>query len=109
MKATAYTRYKYSGELYKYVTKQVGDDQIQEYYFTGVVPLKAIVDFSGQLRLQCPQSIPVGSVINNIKDSNGQLLLEGQPWEITGLEPIVNAFNAIEEYRLRAIKFAGEL
>lgn len=109
MKANAFMRYKYSGDLYKYVIKTTGDSQTQEYYFSKRIPLKASLELGGTLRLKTEEPVLVGSLISNIKDISGNPILDDQVWEITGVEPIVNAFSTVEEYRIRAIKYAGEL
>ena len=44
-----------------------------------------------------------------IKDSNGNLILDDAIWQISGLEPILNAFNTIEGYRMKAVKYQGTL
>lgn len=109
MKANAFNRYKYSGDLYKYVDVTVGETTTQEYYFVKRIPIKVSLEISGQLRIKCEEPIQIGSVISNITDIDNNQILDQQNWEITGLEPILNPFNFIEEYRLRAIKFAGTL
>ena len=109
MKSNAFNRYKYSGDLYKYVTVNKGETITQEYFFAKRIPLKASLQLNGSLMLKAEQKIEVGSLVSNIKDGDGNSILGDQVWETTGLEPIVNSFSAIEEYRIRAIKFAGIL
>jgi len=109
MKPMAYTRHKYSAEFYKFVIEKVGDTETTKYYFVGMIALTAGLDISGRLGIRSEQPIPINSVIANIKDSNGELILDDSAWQIVGLEPVLNAFSAIESYRMKAVKFQGTL
>lgn len=109
VKPMAYNRHKYSADFYKFVNQQAGDTQITKYYFVGVVPITAGLDISGRLGIRCEQPIPINSVISNIKDLNGELILDDSAWQIVGLEPVLNAFSSIESYRMKAVKFQGTL
>jgi hypothetical protein len=105
----AYSRHKYSADFYKFVIEKVGDTETTKYYFVGVVPITAGLDISGRLGVKCEQPIPINSVIANIKDTNGELILDDSAWQIVGLEPVLNAFSSIESYRMKAVKFQGTL
>jgi hypothetical protein len=109
MKPMAYNRHKYSGELYKFVRKVIGDTTTLEYYFVGNIAITSGLDVSGRMIIKCDEPIQIGSVISNIKDSNGNLILDDIAWQINNLEPILNAFNNIESYRMKAVKFQGTL
>jgi len=109
MKPLAYTRHKYSGEFYKFVRETVGDTSTLNYYFVGNVPLTAGIDKTGRMTINIEQPIAVGSLIANIKDSNGNLILDDTVWQISNLEPVLNAFSSIESYRLRAVKYQGTI
>lgn len=109
MKPLAYTRHKYSGELYKFVRSTVGTTSSLSYYFVGNVSLTAGLAKTGQLTIRSDQPLAIGSLIANIKDSTGNLILDDTIWQISGLEPVLNAFNAIESYRMKAVKYQGTL
>jgi hypothetical protein len=109
MKPLAYSRYKYSGEFYKFVRTTVGSTSSLSYYFVGNIALTAGLAKTGQLTIRADQPIAIGSLIANIKDSNGNLILDDAIWQISGLEPILNAFNTIEGYRMKAVKYQGTL
>lgn len=109
MKPLAYTRHKYSGDFYKYVRETVGDTSTLKYYFVGNVALTAGVDKTGRMTIRTDQPIAVASLIANIKDSDGNLILDDTIWQISNLEPVLNAFNNVEGYRLRAVKFQGTI
>jgi hypothetical protein len=109
MKPMAYNRNKYSGQLYKFVRETIGDTSAVSYYFVGDIALTAGLDISGRMLIRCDEPIAIGSVIANIKDSNNNLILDDTSWQINNLEPVLNAFNNIESYRMRAVKFQGTL
>ena len=109
MKPLAFNRHKYSGEFYKFVRNTVGTKTSLSYYFVGNIALTAGLAKTGQLTIRCDQPIAIGSLIANIKDTNGNLILDDAIWQISGLEPILNAFNAIESYRMKAVKYQGTL
>jgi len=107
MQPMAYGRHKYSGELYKFVRETVGSTSTVKYYFSRSISLTAGVDKSGRMTIKTDEPVALGSLIANIKDANGDLILDDMIWQVNGLEPILNAFSNIESYRLRAVKFQG--
>ena len=109
MKPMGYNRYKYSAELYKFVREAVGTSSIVKYYYVGNIALTAGLGPTGKMVIKTDEPVAIGSVISKIKDANGELILDSESWQVSGLEPILNAFNSIESYRLKAVKFQGEL
>jgi hypothetical protein len=109
MKPLAYTRHKYSGEFYKFVRNTVGTTSSISYYFVGNIFLTAGLAKTGQLTIRSDQPVAIGSLIANIKDSNNNLILDDSVWQISGLEPILNAFNNVEGYRMKAVKYQGTI
>lgn len=109
MKPRAYSRHKYSAELYKYVREVVGDTTTLNYYFVGTFFLTAGVNKTGQMTIRADQPLQIGSLLKDIKDADGNLILDDTIWQISNLEPIMNAFNTIESYRMRAVKFQGTI
>lgn len=109
MQPMAYNRNKYSAELYKFVRETVGSNSVVKYYFSDNISLTASVDKSGRMTLKTDEPLALGWLVANIKDANGNLILDDMIWQINGLEPILNAFNTIENYRQRAVKFQGTI
>lgn len=109
MQPMAYSRNKYSGELYKFARETIGSNSVVKYYFSDTISITAGVDKSGRMTIKSDIPIALGSLIANIKDSDGNLILDDMIWQINGLEPILNAFNTIESYRHRAVKFQGTI
>ena len=109
MKPRAYSRHKYSGELYKFVRETVGDTTTLKYYFAGIFSLTAGVNKTGQMTIRADQPLQIGSLLKDIKDANNNLILDDTIWQISNLEPIMDAFNTIESYRMRAVKYQGTL
>lgn len=109
MKPLAYQRYKYSAELYKFSRETVGDSSTLNYYFVGNVAITAGVDQNGRMTIRSEQPFAIGSLLSNIKDVNNTPILDDTIWQISNLEPVLNAFNNIESYRMRAVKFQGTI
>jgi hypothetical protein len=109
MRTLAYQRNKYSAELYKYVRESVGDTSELKYYFVGNVMITAGIDKTGRMNIRADQPFAVGTLLKDIKDSDGNLILDDTIWQVSNLEPILNAFNAVESYRMRATKFQGTI
>lgn len=109
MKPLAYQRYKYSAEFYKFSRQTVGDTTTTNYYFVGNVAITAGVDKNGRMTIRSEQPFAIGSLLANIKDANNILILDDAIWQISNLEPVLNAFNNIESYRMRAVKFQGTI
>jgi hypothetical protein len=113
MKPAAYQRHKYSGEFYKFVKKTIGDSSSVEYYFAGNIALTAGIetgiDKTGKMTIRSEQPLQIGCLVANIKDLSGNLILDDAIWQITNLEPVLNPFNTIESYKMRAIMFEGTI
>ena len=109
MKPMAYNRNKYSGEYYKLVSTNVGDTLTNKYYFVKNLSLTAGVTVQGKLTIKTDEPVPIGSLIANIKDVNGNLILDDIIWQVSGIQPALNAFNTVESYRLAAVKFQGTI
>ena len=107
MQPAAYIRYKYSGDFYKFVRETVGDSTNVKYYYVGNIALSAGIDTAGRLSIRCDQPIPIGCLIANIKDADGNLILDDQVWQISSLQPVLNSFNTIESYQMKTVKFQG--
>ena len=109
MKPKAYNRYKYSGELYKYVKETIGDTSTLKYYFAGNVALIVGLDSANRMAIRSEQPISIGYLIANIKDSDNNLILDDTIWQISNLQPMTNAFNTIDSYTMRAVKYQGTI
>lgn len=107
MKSNAFERHKYSGELYKFVRKTVGDTSTLEYYFVGPINIVPGLNKANQFTLRCDEPLAIGCLISNIKDSNNDLILGNTIWQVSNVEPILDAFSRVIAYRMRTVKFQG--
>jgi hypothetical protein len=107
MQPSAFIRYKYSGDFYKFVREVVGDTTTVKYYYVGNIALSAGIDTAGRLSIRCDQPVPIGCLIANIKDADNNLILDDQVWQISSLQPVLNSFNTIESYQMKTVKFQG--
>lgn len=109
MKTSGFQRYKYTGDVYKYVRETIGDTSTIKYYFAGTAPILAGVDKTQRMIIRSEQPFDIGTIITNIKDSNNNDVLENTSWQISNLQPIFNSFNTVESYRMAATKYQGTL
>lgn len=109
MQPMAYNRHKYSGDFYKFVRETVGDTSTVKYYFVGNIALSAGLDLSGRMVIRTDEPMALGCLIANIKDAQGNLILDNMIWQVSSLQPITNAFNTIQGYRVRVVKFQGTI
>lgn len=109
MRTLGFQRHKYSGEYYKFVREIVGDTETVNYYFVGNIALSAGIDINGKLTIRSEQPIPIGSLIANIKDATGVLILDDTVYQISSLQPVLNSFNTLEQYTMKTVKYQGVL
>jgi hypothetical protein len=109
MQPSAFTRYKYSGEYYKFVSEKIGDTLNTKYYFVNNIALRFGINSNNQSVIRCDQPLPIGSLIANIKDADGNLILDDMVWQVSLLQPVVNAFGTIESYSMKVVKYQGIL
>jgi hypothetical protein len=109
MQPTGFIRYKYSADFYKFVREVVGDTTAIKYYFVGNIAISAGIDTAGRLSVRSDQPLPIGCLIANIKDADGNLILDDQVWQVSSLQPVLNSFNTIESYQMKTVKYQGTL
>lgn len=109
MKPAAYQRHKYSADLYKYVLKKVGADEVVEYYFTETISLTAGIDQNQRLNITTDEPLAIGYLLVNIRDRQGTPILADMAWQISTAIPLLNAFGNVDGFRCRAVKFQGEI
>lgn len=109
MRPMAYSRNKYSAELYKSVRETVGDSSTLKYYYVGNISLTAGLDQTGKMIINTDENLSIGWIISKIKDASGNLIMDETSWNILSVQPVLNAFNTIQTYRIISTKFAGEL
>jgi hypothetical protein len=109
MKPRAYSRHKYSADLYKFVINNVGSDEVIEYYFTKTILLTAGIDQNQRLNLITDEPMVVGYLLSNIKDRENTPILGDMVWQISTAIPMLNAFGNVDSYKSRAVKFQGEI
>ena len=107
MKTAGFQRYKYSGDVYKFVDETEGSSSSKKYYFAGKISLTIGVDKTQKMVIRCEQPFALGTLISNIKDINNNSILDDTIWQISNLQPILNAFGSVESYRMSAVKFQG--
>ena len=109
MKPNAFQRLKYSGEFYNFVIEEKGSEIEINYFYSGNIALMTDLDDNQRLNVKTKEPIPIGSLIRNIKDANGNLVLDDMIWQTQSLSPVFDVFNNIIFYRSRASKFQGDL
>lgn len=109
MKPVTIARHKFVGELWKFVRKQNGQNTTAEYYFAKNIYVTPGLDQNSKMTIRCDEPLALGFVISNIKDANGSLILSDTAWQISAVQPVINAFNTVESYTMKAVKFQGTL
>lgn len=107
MKPITTPRNKYSGKLYKFVRKQKGTESELEYYYAKDINVTVGLDSNNKMSIRCDEPLGIGFIVKDIKDSIGNLILSDTAWQISATEPVLNAFNTLVSYRMRAIKYEG--
>jgi hypothetical protein len=107
MKPVTTPRNKFSGKLYKFVRKQKGSESVLEYYYSKDINITVGLDVNKKLSIRCDEPLGIGFIIKDIKDGVGNLILSDTSWQVNATEPILNAFNSLVGYRMRAIKYEG--
>jgi hypothetical protein len=109
MKPMTIARHKFSGELYKFLREETGTTNTLKYFFSKKVSITAGLDQSNKMTIRCDEPLAIGFILSNIRDANGELILSDSAWQISSLQPVLNAFNSIESYNMKAVKYQGTL
>lgn len=107
MKPMTIARHKFSGELYKFVRETIGSTSELKYYFAKNVKLTAGLDTANRMTIRCDEPLAIGFLIKDVKDADGSLILGDTIWQINSVQPVLNAFNTIESYTMKAVKYQG--
>lgn len=109
MKPMTIARHKFTGELYKFVREQIGSESEIKYYFAKNVFITAGLDQNNKMTIRCDEPLALSFLIKNIKDANGNLILADTTWQISSVQPVLNAFNGIDSYVMKAVKYQGTI
>jgi hypothetical protein len=109
MQPAAFNRHKYSGKLYKFVIKQIGSNQVAEYYFSKTIQLTAGIDQGQRLNIVTDEPMLIGYLIADIKDRSNNPIFGDMIWQISTANPLLNAFGNVDAYKSRATKYQGSL
>jgi hypothetical protein len=109
MKPLTIARHKFTGQLYKFVRRAIGSESELEYYFSKEIKLTAGLDRNNRMTIRCDEPLAIGFLVKDIKDANDNLILSESTWQISSLQPVLNAFNTIESYVMKAEKYQGSL
>lgn len=109
MKTSAFIRYRHSADVYKSVLTQIGDSESASYYFAGRINLIAGMNSQARMIIRCEQPFALGTLFANLKDNKSSLILDDIVWQVNSLQPVVDAFGNVEEYRMSVIKYQGTI
>ena len=109
MKPLTIARHKFSGDLYKFVRNQSGTTSTLNYHYAKKIKITAGLDQNNKMTIRADEPLAIGFLISSIKDSNNNLILSDTVWQISSVQPILNAFNTIDSYSMKALKYQGTL
>jgi hypothetical protein len=109
MRPAAYQRHKFSADLYKFVVKTIGSEEVVEYYFSESIALTAGIDQNQRLNLVTDEPMVIGYLLLNIKDRENTPILGDMVWQISTAIPMLNAFGNVDSYKSRAVKYQGDI
>lgn len=109
MKSMTISRHKFSGDLYKFIRKPIGDSSELQYYFSKKIYITPGLDANGKMTIRASEPLSIGFIIKDIKDTNDNLILSDMAWQISSVQPLLNAFGSIEGYTMKATKYQGTL
>ena len=109
MKPMTIARHKFAGDLYKYVRESTGSESTLNYYFAKQLNITAGLDATNRMTIRCDEPLAIGFIIKDIKDADGNLILSDTAWQVNALQPVLNAFNTIDSYTMKAVKYQGIL
>jgi hypothetical protein len=107
MRPMAYQRYKYTGNVYKFYGKEVGKTTVQQYYFANKINCSLNLKDISKLMLKASEPLSIGTIITDLTDANGDLVLDDMQFQVIGLQPVFNCFNTVEEYSMKLAKWTG--
>lgn len=107
MKPITTPRNKFSGKLYKFLRKNVGSDTVLEYYFAKKIFVTAKLDTNNKMTILCDEPLAIGFIIKDIVDVNNNLIMSDTAWQVSSIQPALNAFGAIDSYTMKAVKYQG--
>lgn len=109
MKPMTIARHKFSAELYKFIREETGSTNTLNYFFSKKIAITAGLDQNNKMTIRSDEPLAVGFILKDIRDANGELILSDSAWQISSVQPVLNAFNTIESYNMKAVKYQGTL
>lgn len=101
--------YRYTVDTYGYTTITNADGSTSNIYSTNptVISCALSTSFIGDIIILSKSRLQKAALLRNIQDRQGTLVFENGVWEISQIQPLVNAAGLTEGYKYKAKIIAG--
>lgn len=101
--------YRYTAESYGYTVVNNPDGTTSNLYSTNFVIIRFALStsFIGDIVILTKTRLQKSALLRNIRDRQGTLVFENGVWEISQIQPLVNAAGLTEGYKYKAKIIAG--
>lgn len=109
---STYKRFNYKVDLYKYILVTSADGSVtQKQYdtFPTEYDVQISTSFIGDLVILANEKFQKDSLIENLRDRNGNQIYTNGEWQITSTQPVTNAMGIVEGYKYKAKLISGDV
>lgn len=101
--------YRYTADSFAYTVVNNPDGTTSNLYSTNPVVIRFALStsFIGDIIILTDARLQKAALLRNIRDRQGTLVFEGGVWEISQIQPLVNAVGLTEGFKYKAKLIAG--
>lgn len=101
--------YQYTADTYSYEVRINPDGTTSNLYSTNPFPIRMALStsFIGDIIILTKTRLQKSALLRNIRDRQDTLVFENGVWEITQVQPLVNAAGLTEGFKYKAKIIAG--
>jgi hypothetical protein len=107
MKLNTVKQYNLSLDYYTYIDTPSGNTTVRTYTLDSTIKVSTSGNIIGDLIVHTDEVLLLGGQLKNLLDRSGTAVLAGAVWQITQVQPIINALGLLDGYKYKAKIISG--
>lgn len=107
MKLNTTKQYNLSVDYYTFIDTPSGNTTVRTYSLDSTIKVSTSGNIIGNLIILADEVLLLGGQLKNLVDRAGNQVLPDAVWQITTVQPIVNALGYLDGYKYKAIAVSG--
>jgi hypothetical protein len=107
MKLNTTKQYNLSVDYYTFIDTPSGNTTVRTYSLDSNIKVSTSGNIIGNLIILADEVLLLGGRLQNLLDRSGAEILPGAVWQITTVQPVINALGLLDGYKYKATAVSG--